>query len=84
MTTETHHDLHSEFPQHGDILTALKQDSAAFRALAERYHTVNREIHRIETGIEPASDDRLETLKKQRLAMLDEVNAAIVQKRNGA
>jgi uncharacterized protein YdcH (DUF465 family) len=34
---------------------------------------VNREIHRIDSGIEPASDDRTEALKKERLSILDQV-----------
>jgi uncharacterized protein YdcH (DUF465 family) len=34
---------------------------------------LNREIHRIDSGIEPASDDRTEALKKERLSLLDGV-----------
>ena len=71
--THTHHDLHSEFPADGEILHQLKLHNAHFQKLAERYHDINREVHRIESGVEPASDARSEDLKKQRLALLDEV-----------
>ena len=67
------HDLHDTFPADAELLHQLKLDNAHFQRIASRYHDVNREIHRIESDIAPASDDHLETLKKDRLAMLDEV-----------
>lgn len=67
------HDLHAEFPDHAEALHRLKLEDRHFQTLAERYQTVNREIHRIETEIEAASDERLETLKKQRLSLVDEI-----------
>lgn len=75
--SHTPHDLHAEFPEHGDVLHQLKLEDRHFQALSERYHELNREIHRVETGVEAGSDDRLEELKKQRLAMLDEVQEMI-------
>ena len=75
--THTLHDLHSEFPDDGDILHQLKLHNGHYQTLAERYHDVNRAVHRIESGVEPASDARSEDLKKQRLALLDEVAALI-------
>ncbi len=48
-------------------------ESAHFARLADQYHTVNREIHRIESEVEAASDQRSETLKKERLALKDEI-----------
>ncbi|MGE0659435.1 MAG: YdcH family protein [Reyranellaceae bacterium] len=67
------HDLHAEFPDHAEALHRLKLEDRHFQTLAERYQTVNREIHRIETETEAASDERLETLKKQRLSLVDEI-----------
>jgi uncharacterized protein YdcH (DUF465 family) len=75
--SHTPHDLHAEFPEHGDVLHRLKLEDRHFQTLSERYHDLNREIHRVETGVEAGSDDRLEELKKQRLAMLDEVRGMI-------
>ena len=51
----------------------LKIGNEHFGKLAAQYHDVNREIHRIDSGIEPASDDRTEALKKERLSILDQV-----------
>jgi hypothetical protein len=71
--SHTPHDLHAEFPETADALHALKMDNEHFGKLAAQYHDVNREIHRIDSGIEPASDDRTEALKKERLSILDQV-----------
>ena len=66
-------DLHAEFPDAADALHALKIGNEHFGKLAAQYHDVNREIHRIDSGIEPASDERTEALKKERLSILDQV-----------
>lgn len=75
------HDLHDEFPQDGEVLHALKTGNSHFAGLAERYHAINREIHRIDSGVEAVSDDHAEQLKRQRLAMLDEISAMISKAR---
>ena len=71
--THTPHELHDEFPEAAETIHALKIESPHFASLADRYHVLNREIHRIDSGIEPASDDRTEALKKERLLLLDVV-----------
>lgn len=71
------HDLHSEFPDDGDILHQLKLSDGRFPTLADEYHAHNKEIQRIENGIDASSDERLEELKKQRLLMLDQMSAMI-------
>ena len=45
--------------------------------LTDRYHELNRSIHRVEAEVEPTSDDVLEDMKKQRLALKDEIAAII-------
>jgi len=75
--SHTPHELHDEFPLATAQIHALKASNAHFAGLAERYHVLNREIHRIDSGVEPSSDDRAEELKKQRLSLLDEVANAL-------
>ncbi len=75
--SHTPHELADEFPQDHDILHKLKMEDAHFQNLAEKYHEVNGEIHRIEVEIEPTSDEYAETLKKKRLALIDEIGAII-------
>lgn len=75
--SHTPHELREEFPDALDILHELKTSNAHFATLADRYHDVNREIHRIESEVDAASDERVEALKKQRLVLLDEISAIV-------
>jgi hypothetical protein len=82
--THVAHELHAEFPNDADVLHQLKVNDPHFAKLADHYHDLNREIHRIEAGIEAASDERTEELKKERLSILDQVAAMISAAKAGA
>ncbi|KND21203.1 hypothetical protein ADZ37_01590 [Pannonibacter phragmitetus] len=71
------HELHEEFPEAAGALHALKLSNAHFAKLADDYHEVNRELHRIESGIAPASDEATEDLKKKRLQLKDQIAAML-------
>ncbi len=71
--THTPHELAEEFPGDTEVLHNLKMENAHFRKLSDEYHTINREIHRIEIEVEPASDEAWEDLKKQRLLLKDQI-----------
>ena len=71
------HELHEEFPQEKERIHALKTSNNHFARIAERYHEVNRAIHRAEAEVEPTSDDTLEEMKKQRLHLKDEIAAML-------
>jgi uncharacterized protein YdcH (DUF465 family) len=75
--SHTPHELRDAFPDAHDILHELKTHNAHFATLPDRYHDVNREIHRIEVEVDAASDARAEDLKKQRLTLLDEISALV-------
>ena len=75
--SEAGHDLHTLFPEHGPTLHALKLDNAHFRKLAEDHHDLSSQIQRVEACLAAVSDDELETLKKKRLHILDEIAALI-------
>ncbi|AOL24795.1 hypothetical protein Ga0102493_11665 [Erythrobacter litoralis] len=82
MSAHTPHELADEFPHDADVLHRLKLGDAHFNSLASRYHAVNRAIHRVESEIEPASDEYTEQLKRRRLALLDEI-ALMVERAEG-
>ena len=46
------HELREDFPEYTDKIHKLKISDNHFVKLAAKYHDVNREIHRIETGKE--------------------------------
>ena len=70
-------DLAQEFPEFKDQIHTLKMQDAHFSRLFEEYHTVNREVHRAEQEIETLSDEAMETLKKKRLALKDQLFALL-------
>ncbi|MCP5275627.1 MAG: DUF465 domain-containing protein [Burkholderiales bacterium] len=67
------HDLHHEFPEYHDRIHELKINNAHFAKMFEQYHDVNREVRRIEEGVESTSDQYLEDLKKKRLLLKDQL-----------
>jgi uncharacterized protein YdcH (DUF465 family) len=81
--SHVHHQLHDEFPQAAAGLHQLKLESPRFNAVAERYDSLNRDINRIEAGLEAGSDERVEALKKQRLVLLDQVSAMLAEVQHG-
>lgn len=81
--SHTPHELAAEFPNDHAVLHALKLNDAHFVTLADRYHEVNGEIHRIEAGVETPSDEYAESLKKQRLALIDEISGIVGKAKAG-
>ena len=67
------HDLTHEFPEYRDRIHQLKTHDAHFRELFDKYHELDRQVHRSETDVEPVGDDYLEDLKKRRLQLKDEL-----------
>ena len=67
------HDLAEECPEHVDRMHALKTENAHFRRLFDEYHDLNRAIHRAETNVEPTDDFHMETMRKQRMRLKDEI-----------
>jgi uncharacterized protein YdcH (DUF465 family) len=67
------HELTDEFPDKAELLGRLRREDAHLARLCDRYHDVNREIHRAETDVEPCSDEHMTTLRKHRLALKDEI-----------
>ena len=77
MSAHTPHELHEEFPKDAHTISWLKRSNGHFCKLADRYHALNRSIHRIEVEVEPTSDAYLTRLRKQRLHLLDEIEMMI-------
>ena len=75
--SHTPHELTEEFPEAADKIHELKESNAHFARLADEYHELNREIHRIETDLEPASDEHQTELRKKRMALKDEIYAML-------
>jgi uncharacterized protein YdcH (DUF465 family) len=67
------HSLVIELPEYRELIHQLKQQDGHFARLFAEYDVAEHAVHRIESGAEAASDERLEGLKKQRLKLKDEL-----------
>jgi len=79
MQSILNHPLVVDLPEHKDTIHALKLSNAHFKHLLDQYHTIDEEIVRIETEVEPASDERTEQLKRRRLVLKDELMSLIIK-----
>lgn len=84
MSQHTPNEITEIFKRDRELITQLKTQDAHFARLADNYHEVNRQVHRIEAETEAASDERAEALKKQRLALLDDITAVVTKAREAA
>lgn len=75
--THVAHELTEEFPENVEAIQTMRVANAHFARLADRYHEVNRSLHRMETNVEPADDFIMEELKKKRLLLKDEIAALL-------
>lgn len=67
------HSLINELPEYREKIHQMKSSDNHFSRLFKEYDALEHEVHRIEAGAEAASDERLETLKKQRLNLKDKM-----------
>jgi uncharacterized protein YdcH (DUF465 family) len=75
----TPNELDEMFPAQKALIHALKQSDHHFAKLADRYHELNRAVHRMETNVEPVSDETMEMERKKRLQVLDEISEMIAK-----
>jgi uncharacterized protein len=75
--SHTPHELAEEFPAHVEAMHSLKISDPHFAQMAERYHDVNRAIHRAETDVEPTDDLHMEEMRKERMRLKDAIWAAL-------
>ena len=73
-----HYDLVHEFPEHKDAIHDLKLSDAHFAKLFDEYHGVTNEVERLERADMPVNDALVEDLKKQRVALKDELYHMLV------
>lgn len=77
--SHTPHELPEEFPEQVEQMAALRQSDNHFAKMSEDYHTLNRAIHRAETDVEPTSDDHMQKMRRERLALKDQIAAYLRQ-----
>ena len=73
--SHTPHELADDFPDDKDRIAELKRTSPHFAKLADRYHEINRTIHRMEERIEPVTDTTETALRRERMQLKDQLYA---------
>ncbi|CAH9051829.1 hypothetical protein PSECIP111951_01655 [Pseudoalteromonas holothuriae] len=71
------HSLAKELPEFKDKIHELKMKDRHFARLFDDYHNLDHEVIRIEEGVENTSDEYLDSLKKQRLHLKDQLYAIL-------
>ncbi|MDX2174164.1 MAG: DUF465 domain-containing protein [Bacteroidota bacterium] len=67
------HDLLHEFPEMKEKIHELKTSDTHFRKFFDEYHEVDHEIHSIETGATPTTDEHLNELRIKRVNLKDSI-----------
>ncbi|WP_154223783.1 YdcH family protein [Marinicella rhabdoformis] len=73
------HDLHHDFPEFENEIRELKMRNKHFARFFNEYDELSHEMTRIQQGIETPSDDFVESLKKKRLFLKDELYFMILK-----
>ena len=61
------------FPEYRDLITRLKTEDAHFTRLFDKHNDLDQRIKNMEARIEPATDIEMDVLKKEKLALKDEL-----------
>ena len=61
------------FPEYRALITTLKQSDQHFTRLFDQHNDLDQKIKNMEAQIEPATDIEIDVLKKEKLALKDEL-----------
>ena len=72
----------AKFPEYLDSIHALKASSEPFGEMYDEYHQLTREVERLEEEDLPVGDFTIETMKKQRVLLKDQMYRMLVAFKN--
>ena len=61
------------FPEYRDLISQLKTTDRHFLNVFDKHNELDQKIKNMESGIEPATNLGIEALKKEKLALKDEL-----------
>ncbi|MGQ7847251.1 YdcH family protein [Granulosicoccus sp. 3-233] len=73
------HPLARDLPEHKQTIHAMKMNDAHFSRIMEEYEALDKEIVRIEQGLEHVPDLELDGMKMKRVKMKDDLLALLQQ-----
>jgi uncharacterized protein YdcH (DUF465 family) len=72
-----HHTIGEEFPEYKEQIHTLKTSNAHFQSLLTKWEEIDKKIARAESRIELMSEEEEEQLRRNRLALKDEIYAML-------
>ena len=72
-----HHTIGDEFPEYKERIHTLKTSNAHFQSLLTKWEEIDKQIARAESRIELMSEEQEEQLRRNRLALKDEIYAML-------
>ncbi len=63
------------FPEYRDLISSLKGNDAHFTRLFDKHNELDQKIKNMESHIQPGTPVEIETMKKEKLALKDELYA---------
>jgi uncharacterized protein YdcH (DUF465 family) len=70
------------FPEYRDLITKLKTSDHHFTRLFDKHNDLDQKIKNMEEHISPGTHEEIETLKKEKLLLKDQLYA-ILEKHDG-
>jgi uncharacterized protein len=61
------------FPEYRDLITQLKTRDAHFVQVFDKHNALDHRIQKMEAHLEPGTPTEIENLKKEKLALKDEL-----------
>lgn len=65
------------FPEYRELITQLKTSDAHFVSLYQQHNTLDQRIKRMVSRTDPSTPEEIETLKKEKLHLKDEIFALL-------
>lgn len=65
------------FPEYRELITTLKGNDHRFTRLFDKHNELDQAIKNMEARISPGTHEEIETLKKQKLQLKDELYAIL-------
>jgi uncharacterized protein YdcH (DUF465 family) len=67
------------FPEFRALITQLKQHDRHFQHLFEQHNALDQKIQNMEQHILPGTPDEIETLKKEKLHLKDQLHQILIK-----
>jgi uncharacterized protein YdcH (DUF465 family) len=65
------------FPEYRELITKLKTSDRHFSHLFDKHNNLDQKIQRMEDHTEPSTPEEIETLKKEKLLLKDQLYAVL-------